>query len=79
MFSLRGFPWSVLALVSPRLASRLTDATVILCPAWRLTSRLVKQTHNIGISVFVWDAKGPEANDHLKNKCIDALVTDLPA
>ena len=79
MFSLRGFPWSVFALVSPRLATRLTDAAVILCPAWRLTSRLVKQAHGIGLSVFAWDAKGPEANAHLKNKCIDALVTDLTA
>ena len=79
MYSPRGFLWTVFALASPRLATRLTDAAAILCPAWRLTSGLVRRSHGDGIAVFVWDAEGPEASARLKTKCIDALVIDLAA
>ena len=77
MWTPRGFLWTVFALACPLLATRLTAAAVILCPAWRLTSRLVRQSHAKGIYVFVWGAKDADAGARLQRKGIDALVTDL--
>jgi glycerophosphoryl diester phosphodiesterase len=78
MHSLRGFLWTVFALVFPRRAATLMGADVILCPAWRLTSRLVKRAHRRQISVFVWDVK-PGAAAQLGAYDIDAVVTDWTA
>jgi glycerophosphoryl diester phosphodiesterase len=74
-----GFLWTLFALLFPRCAAALVRANVILCPAFRVTHRLVRSAHQQKIAVFVWQLKDNTQVGYLSDYNVDGLVIDWPA
>ena len=70
-----GFLWTLFALFSPVRAALRIDADAILCPAYRLTRRLVRRAHAREIAVLVWDL-GARNREDLATYRIDGVVTN---
>ena len=79
MASPLGFLWTIFALLSPIFAAARIRANGILCPAFRVTRRLVRRAHHQKVTVFVWQLKDPTKVDYLLDYNIDGLVIDWPA
>ncbi len=77
MASPAGFIRSVFALLFPIYAATRIRANSILCPAHRLSHRLVKSAHQKQIEVFVWKLK-----NHYERGVLDfdvkGLIVDGP-
>jgi glycerophosphoryl diester phosphodiesterase len=78
MASPRGFLWTVLALLFPLQAATRLRANAILCPAYRLTRRLVGKCRERGIAVFVWNLKNITQSCQLLDYNVQGMVTDWP-
>jgi glycerophosphoryl diester phosphodiesterase len=78
MASPLGFLWTMLALLFPLVAAARIHADVILCPAYRLTRRLVSECRKKGIAVFVWDVRNISQSYSLLDYDVHGIVTDWP-
>jgi glycerophosphoryl diester phosphodiesterase len=78
MASPRGFIWTLLSLLFPLRAATRLRPNAILCPAYRLTRRLVGKCRKRGIAMFVWNLKNITQSCQLLDYNVQGMVTDWP-
>lgn len=77
MASPLGFLWTIFAFLFPLLATTRVQAHVILCPANRVTQRLIRKAHQRHIAVFVWKLTDITKAKRVVNSGVDGLVTAI--
>lgn len=69
--------WTLFALLFPLRATKSVRASAILCPAYRMTRRLVRRAHKRGIAVFVWKLSDKMKASYSECYNVDGLVCRL--
>jgi glycerophosphoryl diester phosphodiesterase len=76
--SLFGFCWTIYALLFPINAARLARANGLLCPAYRVTRRLIRSAHQYSIAVLIWRITNTNKLKGLIELKPDGVVNDSP-